>query len=75
MKQDLIKLLIEYGYMSKTMCQENKGIADKKECEENIQAAVKYIQLNTGVLVGLQTKLKETNYTVKRFRRRKKKSS
>ncbi len=62
---DLTKLLIEYGYMSKTMCQENKTMGEKKECEEKIQAAIKYIQSNTLELVGLQTKLKEAAYTLK----------
>ena len=63
-EEELKKLLIEYGYMSIKMCQEQKP-GEKKECEEKIQAAIKYIQSNTLELVGLQTKLKEAAYTLK----------
>jgi hypothetical protein len=56
-ENELTNLLINYGYMTSSMCTDNPSETDKTKCSEDIKKAIKYIQLYTIELVGLKTKL------------------
>ena len=62
---ELQQLLANYGYTTKTMCNIEVSRQEKEECNERIQSAIKYIQTHTLELVGLKTKLKSADKTLK----------
>jgi len=62
---ELEYLLTGYGYTTKTMCNIEVSRQEKEECNERIQSAIKYIQTHTLELVGLKTKLKSADKTLK----------
>ena len=64
-EEDLVNMLINYGYTSMDMCKENPLEADKDECAKSINYVIKYIQKYTLELVGLQVKLKDSNELLK----------
>lgn len=64
-EEQLQQLLSNYGYTTKTMCNIEVTPEEKKECNDRIQKAIKYIQTNTMELVGLKTKLKEAHNILK----------
>ena len=64
-KKELTNLLINYGYMSSSMCTDNPYETDKTKCSNDIKNAIKYIQVYTIELVGLETKLIDSNEELK----------
>ena len=56
MKKNLIKWLIELGYKTKQMCDDDNSIDNKFDCERKLNNMIKFIQENTGELVSLEKK-------------------
>ena len=64
-QKQLENLLINYGYITMDMCKENSMEPDKRDCAEDIEKAIKYIQTYTIELIGLEIKLKDTKEELK----------
>ena len=64
-EKELTNLLINYGYMSSSMCADNPYETDKTKCSNDIKNAIKYIQVYTIELVGLETKLIDSEEELK----------
>tara|TARA_B110000858_G_scaffold110989_1_gene127020 strand:- start:715 stop:2694 length:1980 start_codon:yes stop_codon:yes gene_type:complete len=64
-EKELTNLLINYGYMSSSMCTDNPYETDKTKCSNDIKNAIKYIQVYTIELVGLETKLIDSEEELK----------
>ena len=64
-QKQLENLLINYGYITMDMCKENPMEPDKRDCAEDIEKAIKYIQTYTIELIGLEIKLKDTKEELK----------
>jgi hypothetical protein len=64
-QKELTNLLINYGYMSSSMCTDNPYEKDKTKCSNDIKNAIKYIQVYTIELVGLETKLIDSEEELK----------
>ena len=64
-EEELVNLLIGYGYISVSMCSDNPYETDKSKCAEDMNKAIKYIQTYTIELVGLETKLIDSDEELK----------
>ena len=58
--EELRSFLINYGYTTRQMCQDNPIVKNKDNCAETIQIMIKSIQSKTHELVSLQSKLSDT---------------
>ena len=68
---ELTNLLINYGYVTKQMCEDNSSIKNKDSCAEDIKIMINNIQQKTGELVGLQSKLKDGDLVLKKLEKEK----
>uniref|UniRef100_A0A6C0J9P4 Uncharacterized protein n=1 Tax=viral metagenome TaxID=1070528 RepID=A0A6C0J9P4_9ZZZZ len=64
-EKKLTNLLINYGYISSSMCADNPYETDKSACTADMKKAIKYIQVYTIELVGLETKLIDSEEDLK----------
>jgi hypothetical protein len=56
-EEELTKFLIDYGYKTNGMCDDNPYIKNKSSCKEKIEIMIKYIQTITPDLVRLQNQV------------------
>jgi len=70
--EELRNFLINYGYTTKDMCQENPLVRDKEECAETINIMIKHIQSKTAELVRFKYLLSEEEIILKDLEERRK---
>ena len=59
-KEELVLFLINYGYVTNDMCDNNNEIKDKDDCKEAINETIRLIQENSGEIFDLEHNIKET---------------
>ena len=70
-EEELKKWLIELGYKTKQMCDDDNSIDNKFDCERKLNNMITYIQENTSELVSLREKRKNLKIYIKDLEKQK----
>lgn len=70
-EEELKKWLTDKGYKTKSLCENDKSISNKFDCERKLTNMVTFIQENTGQLVSLREKKKNTEIYIKDLKKQK----
>ena len=63
--------MTDKGYKTKSLCENDKSISNKFDCERKLTNMVTFIQENTGELVSLREKKKNTEIYIKDLKKQK----
>ena len=74
-EDELRKFLIDYGYKTKEMCEDNTYIKNKTNCKEKMEIMVKYIQTVTGDIVMLKNNYQDNKENIEKMKEELKKTN